>query len=201
MGLRYVPSPASATQTFEMAGTCAAACSENKKPKMFKNAFVVTGLQYSRYSTRAPVGNQVAIDTSGNYNGRTERLSNYYRAGGPQKTYTTHYHYLELPLAFEYRLFKNVPLQLQHGLSVGYLLSSNALYFDPGARVLYKNSHWLRNTGWHLFTSVDYRLLKASNFSLYAGPQVQYSISPMQQRQEASKHYLFFTGIQSRITF
>lgn len=171
------------------------------RKKLFQNAFVTAGLQYSRYSTRAAVGNIVVMDTTISYNGRTTSISSYYRATGTPSTYTTHYHYLELPLAFEYRLLKRVPLQVQHGISVGYLLASNALYFDPGARVLYKNDRWLRNTGWHLFTSVDYRLLKTPSIALFLGPQVQWSLSPLQQPQEANKHYLFFTGVQSRITF
>lgn len=169
------------------------------RKQMFKKAFVGAGLQYSRYSTSAPVGTRIAADTVMQYNGRMNNVSSYYRSGGTYRQYTTSYHYLEVPLAIEYPLFKLV--QVQHGVSMGRLLSTNALYFDKAAQVWYRSDDWLRKTGFHVFTAIDYPLVQAKNFTLLAGPQLQWGLLPAQVKEEAKKHHLFFAGLGTRVHF
>lgn len=171
------------------------------RKKMFQNTFVVAGLQYSRYGTHSYVGNKVVMDTAFMYNGNANTVSGYYKTSGQQKKYTTTYHYIELPLAIEYRLLKKLPLQIQHGVSAGYLFATNALYYDRAASVLYTNDDWLRKVGVQVVTSVDYKLVNTSAFSLFLGPQVQWALTPLQHKREVRQHHRFFAGLQTRITF
>lgn len=167
---------------------------------LFKNTYVNAGLQYSQYTQRISVGELVSTDTTMLYSGRLDKVSGYYRSGS-QNHYTSRYHYLELPVSFEYRLFKKVPLQVQHGASAGYLFKSNALYYNRTAAILFQSDEWQRKWGLQLFTSLDYRLLQKGNLQWFAGPQLQWGLTPLQNNSETQKHHLFFAGMQTRIAF
>jgi hypothetical protein len=171
------------------------------RKKTFQNAFVSVGLQYSYYSTQSSVGTHINNDTTVAYNGRSFSLENYYTSTGAAEQYTNRFHYLELPLAVDYRPFKKLPLQLQHGLSIGRLIATNALYYNSAAGFYYRNDNWLRKTSFNLFTSVDYRLLQAKSFSLFAGPQLQWALSPVQQKEENKKQHFFFGGLNAQLRF
>src|SRR3712207_7715845 len=60
-----------------------------------------------------------------------------FRSDSNSEPYRNRYHYIELPVGFEYRLFKKLPLQLQHGISFGRMIASDALYYDRSANVYY----------------------------------------------------------------
>lgn len=169
--------------------------------KLAASAFVGLGLQYSYYSTQSNVGTTVNRDTIIFYNGRQASLSNYYSNTGAAKLYKSRYHYIELPLTIDYAPFKNVPLQLQHGVSMGYLVASNALVQSSSSGIYFRSDEVLRKTGFNLFTSFDYRLLKTRSFSLFAGPQLQWSLTPIQKEDGPNKQHLFFAGLNTQLRF
>ncbi len=164
-----------------------------------KNVFVSAGLQYSYYSHQITVGTQVNRDTTLYYNGRLESIGNYFTSTGTASSYTNRFHYLELPLAFDYSLFKK--LQVQHGVSIGRLLASNALNYNATSGFYYRSDNWMRKTSFNLFTSINYRLLQKSNLFVIAGPQLQWALSSVQQQQQPNRQHLFFAGVHTQIHF
>ena len=169
--------------------------------RMSSSAFISLGLQYSYYSSQSKVGTNVNADTTVFYNGRPESLSNYYTNTGNASNYINRYHYVEVPLAIDYTLFKKLPLQLQHGISVGYLLGTNALVQNPTSGIYFRSENWSRKTSFNLFTSLDYRLINKPSFSLLAGPQLQWALTPVQQAGAPKKQHLFFAGLHTQLRF
>ncbi len=164
-----------------------------------KNAFVSAGLQYSYYSNQLNVGTQVNRDTTLFYNGRLESLSSYFTSTGTASTYTNRFHYLELPLAFDYAVLKK--LQMQHGISIGRLLATNALNYNATSGFYFRSDNWMRKWSFNLFTSINYRLLQRGNLSVMAGPQLQWALTPVQQQQQSSRQHLFFAGLYTQVQF
>ena len=62
-----------------------------------------------------------------------------YYTGAPQQTYTDHFHFIELPLSYNWRVTNNTDhfLSLNAGVSPSYLLATNALLYDTTAGGIY----------------------------------------------------------------
>ncbi len=113
---------------------------------------------------------------SGNVADNAEKL---FFNNGAQNRFTNQLHVLEVPLGFEYALFKKVPLRIEHGISLSRVLASRVLQYDQASNAYFENNSALHKTGINLFTSVNYTLLKTRTVTLQAGPQVQYDLQSL----------------------
>ena len=107
------------------------------------------------------------------------------------------FHFLELPVLVDFTLNKNkkTPLIWEAGFSFAYLLSSDYLYFDPYAKVYYKNDGVLNKDQWNLSTALMIGWnINQGRFLL--GPQVQYGISGLLNSSQAYSQYLYSFGLK-----
>lgn len=140
-----------------------------------KNNFFTAGLQYSFYSNHLTVGSSLPSNslTAGIWDMQTERM---FRNNGVQNRFTNKLHVVELPLGFEYRLLKQHPLYMQHGVTISQLIASRVLQYNDAANTYSENAAGLRQTNCHVFTSIEYTFWKTKTFSLQAGPHLQYAL-------------------------
>src|SRR5206468_1027936 len=108
------------------------------------------GINYHYYSTTIATGMKINT-TLATYNnmGQAIRATSYYENGQSQH-FTNQYHLIEVPLSANYQINKSkrIPLVWELGLTPGYIVSSNALYYDPNTNVYFKN--YLQPNKWQL---------------------------------------------------
>lgn len=170
----------------------------NLKKPLAENLFFITGLQYSYYSTHMPVGKKMDTASSLQFSRANTAV---YANSNRQYQYTTRYHFIELPVGIQYGLFKKLPLQVQHGLSIGQLLGTNALVYDSAANVYYKSNAGLHKTTLNFFTAVEYKIVRNKKMEINLGPQVQYGLTPFYKTSSAAKQHLFFVGLSAGMGF
>ncbi len=164
-----------------------------------KRLLFSTGLNYHYYSTNITIGKFVDSGTnvfsSYNNSSLTSQVNGYYVSGSNK--YINSYHFLELPLSLGLQLNKSQknPLIWEAGLSVSYLINSNALNFDTIKNVYYKNRDLFNKTQLNAATSlmVGFHIHKNE---MQIGPQLQYGLSKLLNKSTGNDEHSFFAGIK-----
>jgi hypothetical protein len=155
------------------------------------------GLNYRYYSTKINTSNKVDSSIYV-YTGSVQAspVNSFYRNTG-NKTYINQYHFIELPLAVSFQLNKNskTPVSWEAGLSLAYLINSNALQFDPYSNVYYKNNQLLNKTQLNTETAILIGF-SVHHAELQLGPQLQYGLTGLLKGSTASPEHLFYYGLK-----
>ncbi|MCC6287576.1 MAG: hypothetical protein IT249_06800 [Chitinophagaceae bacterium] len=166
------------------------------KPKL-----ALTGnFQYSYFSTSREVGsflNNNGAFTSGLNN--SARYSGYYY-GNNSVDYKNKYHLLEMPLGIQWQLNKGTklfPLQLNSGLSAGWLLHSNALHYDKPTGTYYRDESLFNKFQLGLYAGLSAKLFQHSRMPLYIGPYMQYGLSNLVRSSSGTQQNLMSVGIKT----
>jgi hypothetical protein len=157
---------------------------------------VSAGLNYHYYSTKISIGD--AAGTSGNiYYSPVQLNSAGYIVNTGSRSYTNQYHFIELPVLADIKLNKSkkLPVIWQGGFSFSYLVSTDAMYYDPSANVYYKNMQLFNQVQWSAATAVLIGF-NVNNNQLLLGPQVQYGISGLQKNTAAGQQHLLSYGLK-----
>ncbi len=159
------------------------------------------GLNLHYYSTQTKVGEEIdgyqpiaaSLLTTGA--GSPQRRYPYYAIGNDQQL-TNKYYFLELPVAVQYKLnhSREWPVYLEGGASVSYLVGSNAVYYSDDNAVYYKDIKELNKTQVHLSTGVMAGL-PIKGVQVQAGPQVQYSLTSLDNVAVTSDQHLLYVGL------
>lgn len=89
-----------------------------------------TALHYTKQANSIKIGQRVDTSFTVNYDAnKSFEAENYYRPG-TNASYKNNFHLVEMPVALQYRLSKNIPLYVDAGLAPGVLLSTNALVYS-----------------------------------------------------------------------
>jgi hypothetical protein len=158
------------------------------------------GMNYRYYSTKINTGNKVDSSIYV-YTGSVQSypVNSFYRnAGG--NTYINQYQFVELPLSVNFQLNRSnkTPVIWDAGLSLAWLVSSNALHFDPYSNVYYKNNQLFNKTQINTATAilVGFNLHHAE---LQLGPQLLYGLTGLLKGSTASPEHLFYFGLKVSI--
>jgi hypothetical protein len=155
------------------------------------------GIDYHYYSTKIKTGNVVDSSTLV-YGGSVQAYSvNTFYRNGNDHVYTNQYHFIELPVTLNFQLNRSrqLPFIWEAGLSLSYLLSSNALFFDPLANDYYKNEKLFNKTQLNAVTSVMIGL-HIHNSVLQFGPQFQYGLTGLLESNTGNSEHLFYYGLK-----
>jgi hypothetical protein len=106
-----------------------------------------------------------------------------------------------LPVSYQYQLLKNIPLQINTGISISQLVSSNALHYNSSSNIYYKDNSRLNKTQLAFFTGLTYKLWKQKGFFLGVGPQLNYNLTPLQKNSNSKKQHLFSMGLNTQVNF
>lgn len=158
------------------------------------------GLQYDFFSTQQKLGQFKTTDSLVSFDKSLTTANGYY-TNTAHTDYTNRFHVLSLPVALRYQLFPSFPLYLSVGAAYGRLLQSNALTFSYTSNLYYRNSANLNRNYLPVFSSLQYRLVKAKAFALEAGPSVQYNLLKLQKENIGKTPHLFFAGLKTTLNF
>jgi hypothetical protein len=163
---------------------------------------VTAGLNYSYFSTRVYIGSKVNTATTLNRVNEQVKVNDYFLASGvTREPYTNEYHFIELPLGIDWKIFKKKPLHWHSGVTVSRLLATNALYYSNQQNIYYEDDDVFKKTQFSLFTDLSYRLIKFKKGSLHAGPQVQLGLSNLLKKEDYGRQHLFFAGLNTHFEF
>ena len=165
--------------------------------KRFEISF---GLQYHYLSTRTKTGAVVEKDSTIRYQADMISISRYYKNGN-QSDYTNWFHVLEIPITVQYRLFKNIPVDIGLGISYGHLLKTNALSFNNQSNIYYRNKKDYTSDFINIFSSLQYEWLHKTKFSIRSGPTFYYSVTGLQRSNSYGSPHLLSVGMKTSIKF
>jgi hypothetical protein len=158
------------------------------------------GLNYVYYSDEIKVGVQqnATLSLLGVYN-----LSSYY-AGSPQKDFTEHFHFIELPILYSWRMAqnKNHFLSLDAGVSIAYLMSTNALVYDTTASgIYYHNNDLITKTHFNIIPGISYHFINPKGLEFAVGPQFSFDMTKAIKSDFDKRNYFLYAGIGASLFF
>jgi outer membrane protein with beta-barrel domain len=170
---------------------------------------VSAGMNLHYYSTRIQTGPKVTQDsanaaylpysylaTTSAYAAPLPTSYPYYQTGTGNE-FTNRYYFLEVPVSVQWRInhSQTLPLFWEGGISVSYLMSSDALYYDTNTGVYYKDAGVTNRTQ----IGVSTALLAGMPFRgsrIQVGPQLQYSLARMLNTNAPGDGHLFYGGVK-----
>lgn len=160
------------------------------------------GLRYAMMSERLEIGTfQDTVYRSSSFQSSNSAINGAY-GGAKQKRYSGRYHFLELPVLYHLQLNrgKKVPISWNGGLSVSYMLGTNALVYDTaGGGIYYRNSDLFNKLHLNLLTGVFFRFGAADKWQWSIGPEFSMDLRRlMKQDPFTEKRYLMYGGVTAR---
>jgi hypothetical protein len=155
------------------------------------------GLNYHYYSTTIKTGikiNTTLVTTNSFY--QTIVANSYYENAQTQ-TFTNQYHLIEIPLSVNFQLNKSkrMPFIWELGLTPGYIVSSNALYYDPNTNVYFSN--YLKPNSMQLNGVTAFMFgFQMHKSEWQIGPQLQYGFTGFVNTNDGNPGHLFYAGLK-----
>jgi len=122
----------------------------------------------------------------------------YYYYGSPQQTHTDHFHFIELPLSYNWRVTNNADrfLSLSAGVSPSYLFATNALVYDTSmGGIYYHNKNLVAKAHFNFISGVSYQFKNKKNLEFVVGPQFSFDITKAFKTDLDKRKYFLYTGI------
>src|SRR5450432_42013 len=155
------------------------------------------GLNYHYYSTKTDIGGVINNSTYNNNLAATPYYAPAPSANDSSHSYTNQYHFLELPVLIDFALNKSKDISViwEAGFSFSYLVSTNALYYDPASNFYYKNMQLYNRTQWNVSTALMMGLNRQHSQLLF-GPQIQYGLSNLLKSSAVDPQHFFSYGLK-----
>ena len=159
-----------------------------------KRFSVSGGLGYHYYSTKIQTGTYVS---NTNLLSLSNASVNSFYTNGNTNAYTNQYHFIELPVTLNFQLNKSKkrPVIWEAGLSLSWLFSTNALYYEPSHNVYFENDDLMNRTQLNGITAimVGFPLGKSA---LQLGPQLQYGFTGLLKNSSGNPGHLIYYGLK-----
>ena len=162
------------------------------------NMNLLFGLNYKRYSSSMMVGARVDSSFLSNMN----NSSTSYRPGN-STAYKNNFHFLELPVALQFRVTKKqkLPVYIYSGLSIAQLIGSNALQFSAQPGSYYSDNDLFNKTQVNVSAGILFSLSRRAKNPFLLGPDINFSLSEMANSGLYKDRHYSYLGIvlQKRI--
>lgn len=172
------------------------------KNQLSKHTTIMLGVDYHYFSASTLVGSKVNSSRTV-YDSTMLRQAtfNSYYGAGQATTYLNKYHLLQLPADFGFALNKNLnkPFVLSIGLSPSLLMGSNAMYLNSSSNIYYNDNHQFNKFLLFGQTALMFTAINKNNFSISAGPTLQYNFNSLSKQQTHTNQHLTFAGVKTNI--
>jgi hypothetical protein len=174
-----------------------------KKPISARSS-LITGVEYAQLNTQIETG--AIKDSAANFQyyktGAVTSVTSYYKPGN-SNTHNNRYRLLQIPLIFEYRLnnSRKLSIDLNAGLILAQLLSSNALVYDAYHQAYYHNDDLFQKTQLHFLTGANMQFALNNKTAVNIGPQFQYGLSDLMRNNTYTNQHFFSCGLKALIFF
>jgi hypothetical protein len=167
------------------------------KRNLSKRISLSAGLGYHYYSTGIHTGISVDSTLTINYGfAQSTSVNSYYR-NGEGKEFTNQYHFIELSINLSFQLNKSMksPVNWEAGISLAWLVSSNALHFDPYTNVYFENDQLFNKIQWNAETAILIGF-PVHEHTLQIGPQIQYGLTSLLKSSSSYPGHLIYFGLK-----
>lgn len=167
-----------------------------------KRSSIVSGLQYQYQSNNIRTGYYMDTTLVFNNNASQQVAVRSLYQGMQQKTFTNRYHYLQIPVTFQWQVNKGkkMPVLLNAGLSAGYLLTTNALVYDPlQGGIYYHDKSAFNRFMFNFNTGLAFRFGNNKALQWSIGPEVSMGLRSQVKEGYDKKQYPLYLGIQARL--
>jgi hypothetical protein len=169
--------------------------------ELSKRSRISSGIQYSYASNRIKTGakrdTSLLLSPGSAY---TANVSLVYR-GAQQNDYTNRYHFISMPVTYHLQLNKGkkLPLQWDAGMSLSYLIATNALVYSSSAGgIYYSDKERFNKLHFALATGFSLRF-KTGGVEWVTGPQIGFDLMPVMKNDKSQ--YLLYTGLRTQLFF
>ena len=164
---------------------------EKKIKKYFS---FVTGLEYHYLSSSFLTG-----QSNDSLNALAQ--GRYYYSQGSSKNYTNNFHFIAIPVGIKATLFdkKSLSADINAGVNIMQLLSTNALLYDTAARLYYADKNIFNKTQLALIAGLQLNYKFKKGFTIGAGPQFMHTITALGNEYNYSKKYFKVWAIKAKI--
>ena len=164
------------------------------------------GLQYGHYSNVLRIGmrRDSLLNNSQFASALDEKADVVYNAGGDTVKYTNRYHFIELPLNFQWQLNKNKakPFVWTAGFTIGQMISTNAIMYDTAFNgIYYQNKKLLNKTQFSLSTGFSWTIANSKKAQWSLGPVVNIHLNKLVDNPFDKTGYMFFAGLRTAVLF
>lgn len=158
------------------------------------------GISYQYFSLENKVGTALFPSSAFQY---LNSSGNLYSGNNITRTYINQFHFLEIPVTFNFRLNKNksVPLFWNAGINLSELISSNALQFQTNPGVYYNDNSFFNKTQFGLHTGFSVTLFSKEKTPLSIGPYFYYGPSNVANKGLYTQTHFNYFGLETRILF
>ena len=166
------------------------------RKEISKRSSLLAGLGYSQLADKIEIGTNQASGQSS--------MALFYYSGAPHQTHTDHFHFIELPLSYNWRVTNNADrfLSLNAGVTPSYLLATNALVYDTTmGGIYYDNKDLVTKAHFNFTSGVSYQFKNKKSLEFSIGPQFSFDITKVFKSDLDKRKYFLYTGIDARIFF
>lgn len=160
------------------------------------------GISYRYFSLMSKVGTSIdsVVTTSSSSLTQSQR---FYNAENNTNNYRNNFHYLEIPVSFQFKLNRSesLPLNWLVGITVSQLISSNALQFKSIPGLYYSDNSLFNKTQIGLQTGLSFTFFSKGRNPLIIGPYISYNTSKLAGKGLYGDKHFSFLGIHSEILF
>jgi len=182
--------------------------SGNNAAFAFKAGFQIKNEISARSSVRAGLmyvylADKIKVGQSGSSNQSSGSSQSAYYAATPQNTYTEHFHFIELPLSYDWRMPRNSNryFSLTGGMSGSYLVSTNALVYDTAQHgIYYKDNSLFTRMHFNLMGGTAYHV-STTKTEFAIGPQFSFDLTKLINSDVDKRKYFLYVGLETRIFF
>jgi hypothetical protein len=161
-----------------------------------------TGLRYNYYSTSIAVGSRRSGGTITVSNGmgfiNSDVIYSNARLSGSMDSaniYRNQYHFVSIPFDLEVKLGK-IPLYASAGLSLQYMVATNALVYSYDTYVYYRQKKALNHLQVFGNIGLHYTFFQNKKHPVQLGPQLSYGLGRL---EKISRSSLFAAGLTARM--
>ena len=166
---------------------------------------VLIGLQYAYASTRIKTGTAIANDTAlrVQFNNSVVAVQTEQVYRGPQKnSYINSYHFVSMPVQYHWQINKGkkLPVQLNVGLSLSYLLSTNALVYSSSyGGIYYYDKEAINKFHLSAGTGLSLRLKGKKGMEYILGPELSFDTRKLNNNSYQKNQYFIYWGLRTRL--
>lgn len=112
------------------------------------------------------------------------------------------FHYIEIPVLLNWQINKGrslPPIAFEGGVSIGHLISADALHFEGVKGVYYEDNSLLNKTQFNFVTGLNVGLFQRSKHPVWVGPNLRYSLNGLVKKEVSTGQYLWSTGLSVKM--
>ncbi|HLX91368.1 MAG TPA: hypothetical protein VKR32_06775 [Puia sp.] len=202
--LNFSSSQTSVAQTSSTHGDLSFYGGISVRQPLTRRILISAGLQYHYLSAKTSTGKSidsiVFVPSSTGFNQNTLLPAvtphNAYFIYGTTNQFINRYHFIELPILMDFKLTQSrLPICLLGGIAASYLVSADALQFDPGSGLYYKDNSVFNRIQVNLSTGLTIGVAMHKK-TVEVGPEIQYGTTSLIRKSLERPQHEFYGGIR-----